>query len=97
MSTPSEKYLRGIPTKPYDLLEEILFILGFILIVVAILAAAVGSPDYPTLKAQDIANLQPVEYLKTCTDILAGHASIQDYGPPYNADTAIPSVFWELS
>ena len=87
MNTPSKSYLRGIPTKPYDLLKEILIILAFVVIVIVILAAVLGSPDYPSVRGEDVAKLQPVTYLKTCADILAGNSSIQNYGPPYNPDT----------
>jgi hypothetical protein len=97
MSTPSERYLRGIPTRPYDLLKEILVILAFVLVVVVILAAVLGSPDYPPVKGEDVAKLQPITYLKTCTDILAGNSSIQDYGPPYNPDTTNSQRFLGIS
>lgn len=88
MSTPSEVYLRDIPKKRYDLLKEGLIVLGVVLVLIVVLASIFGSPDYPTVRGEDVAKLQPVNYLKTCTDILAGNASIQDYGPPYNADTS---------
>jgi hypothetical protein len=87
MSTPSGVYLRGIPTKPYDLLKELLIISGFVLVMIVVLSVVMGSPDYPTVRGEDVAKLQPVTYLTTCTDILSGNASIQDYGPPYNSDT----------
>jgi hypothetical protein len=87
MDTPSRLYLRGIPTKPYDLVKEVLILLAFVFVVVIILAAVLGSPDYPTVKGEDVATFQPVTYLKACTDILAGNSSIQNYGPPYNSDT----------
>jgi hypothetical protein len=88
MPTPSEVYLSGIRTKPYDIIKEGLIILAFIFIVIVVLAVIFGSPDYPTLRGEDIAKLQPIEYLKTSADILAGNASIQNYGPPYNSDVS---------
>ncbi len=88
MSTPSEVYLGDIPKKRYDLLKEGLIILGVVLVLIVVLAGLFGSPDYPTVRGEDVAKLQPVNYLKTCADILVGNASIQDYGPPYNADTS---------
>ena len=86
MSTPSQKYLEGIPQKPYDLLKEGLLILALVLVVLIVLAAVLGSPDYPTIKGQDVAKDQPIEYLTTAANILAGNSSIQNYGPPYNSD-----------
>jgi hypothetical protein len=88
MSTPSEVYLKGIPNKPYDLIKEGLIILALVVVLVVVLATIFGSPDYPTVRGEDVAKIQPINYLKTAADILAGNASIQDYGPPYNADTS---------
>lgn len=34
-----------------------------------------------------MAQRQPIAYLKTSANILAGNSSIQDYGPPYTPDT----------
>ena len=87
MSIKFEEYTRGIPTKPYDLLKEGLIVLAVIAVVVLVLAGIFSSPDYPTIKAEDVAKNQPAAYLLACADILAGNSSIQDYGPPYNADT----------
>ena len=86
---PAEKEIifRKIPTKPYDLFKEGLIVLAILSAIVLILAGVFSSPDYPTLRAQDIAEIRPVAYLGTCANILAGNSSIQDYGPPYNPDT----------
>jgi hypothetical protein len=86
MNKRSEKYLSGIPMKPYDLLKEVLIMLAVIAIIVIVLASVLGSPDYPTVRAEDVANLQPVAYLETSATILAGNSSIQYYGPPYTED-----------
>ncbi len=86
MSKRTEKYLSGVPMKRYDLLKEILIVLAVIAVIVIVLASVLGSPDYPTVSAQDVANLQPIAYLQTSATILAGNSSIQNYGPPYTAD-----------
>ncbi len=86
MSRSSDQYLRGVPTKPYDLLREGLIVLAVIAVVVVVLAIALGAPEVPTVNGQDVATKQPVAYLKTCADILSGASSLQDYGPPYTAD-----------
>jgi hypothetical protein len=86
MTKRSEEYIKGIPTKPYDLLREGLIFLGVIVIVILLLASVLGSPDYPTVRGEDVAKIQPVAYLKTCANILAGNSSIQNYGPPYTPD-----------
>ncbi len=87
MSRPSEGYLKDIPTKPYDLLREGLLLLGLWGGVILVLAALLGSPDYPTVRSQDVARRQPLAFLKTSANILAGKSSLQDYGPPYSPDT----------
>ena len=55
--------------------------------VVIVFAATVGSPDYPTVKGADVANLQPIAFTQTAATILAGQSSLQTYGPPYTNDT----------
>jgi hypothetical protein len=86
MSARSDENLRGVPMKPYDLIREGLIVFGIIFVLVVVLALVFSSPDYPTVKAQDVANLQPVTYLQTCANILAGNSSLQQYGPPYTSD-----------
>ena len=86
MSKRTDEYLSGVPMKPYDLLREILIVLAIIAVIVIVLASVLGSPDYPTVRAQDVANLQPIAYLQTGATILAGNSSIQHYGPPYTED-----------
>jgi hypothetical protein len=81
------EYMKGIPTKPYDLIKEGLIVLGVIAVVVIILAAVFSSPDYPTITAEDVASRQPLAYVTTCANILAGNSGVQDYGPPYSPDT----------
>lgn len=88
MSTRSEETLRGIPTRPYDLLLEGLVILALVLALVVVLAILFGSPDYPTVRAQDVARVQPVALVRTAAGMLAGTSRLDGYGPPYTADRA---------
>jgi hypothetical protein len=88
MSKRTEDYLRGVPMKPYDLLREGLIVLGIVATIVTVLAAIFSSPDYPTVRGEDVAKLQPIAYLRTTANILAGNSSIDGYGPPYTNDTA---------
>ncbi len=87
MSKTSDENLRGIPMKPYDLIREGLIAVGFLAVVVIVLAILFRPPDYPPVRGEDVATRQPIAYLATCVDILAGNSGLQDYGPPYNADT----------
>ncbi len=88
MSRTSEENLRGISMKPYDLIREGLIVLCFIAAVIIVLAIFWPPPDYPTVRGIEVATRQPIAYVKTAADILAGNASLQDYGPPYTADAA---------
>jgi hypothetical protein len=87
MSKRTDAYFRGIPMKPYDLLREGLIVFLIVAVVVVVVSAVLSSPDYPTVRGEDVANSQPLAFLKTSADILAGNSSIQDYGPPYTSDT----------
>jgi len=86
MSKQSETNLRGIPMRPYDMLREGLIVLGFIAILAILLAAIFSSPDYPTVRGEDVAKIQPLAFLQTTANILAGNSEIQTYGPPYTSD-----------
>jgi hypothetical protein len=94
MSQRTDEYLRGVPLMPYDLLREGLTALLIVALVVVALAAIFSSPDYPPVRSEDVARLQPVAYLKTSASFLAGTSGIDGYGPPYTNDTAnAQSVF----
>jgi hypothetical protein len=88
MSKKSEATLRGIPMRPYDLLREGLIVLAILAVIIVVLAVVFRSPDYPTVRGEDVAKVQPIAYLKTAANILAGNSSIEGYGPPYTSDTA---------
>ncbi len=49
-------------------------------------AAFFSSPDYPPVRGQDVAHRQPLAYLRTSAETLAGQSSLQTYGPPYTGD-----------
>lgn len=86
MSRRSDEYQAGVPQKPYDLLFEGLIVLGVVLVIVIVLAAVIGSPDYPTVRAADVATIQPIAFDQTAAGILSGQSSLQTYGPPYTSD-----------
>lgn len=88
MSVRSERTLKGIPTKPYDLLLEGLAVFALVVALVVALAVLFGAPDYPTVRAQDVARDQPVALLRTAAGFLAGTSDLSHYGPPYTPDNA---------
>jgi hypothetical protein len=81
----ADENLRGVPTKHYDLLREGIIVLAFVAVVVIVLAAAFGSPDYPTVNGENVARNQPISYLKTTVGILLQNdvSGVSGYGPPY--------------
>lgn len=88
MNRDAAAYLEGIPQKPYDLLREGIIVFCVVLVLVLLLAIGFGSPDYPTVRGEDVAQRQPLAFLKTTANILAGNSSLEGYGPPYTPDTA---------
>ena len=88
MGQKSDENLHGVPMNPYDLIREGMIVFGILAALIFVLAIVLGSPDYPTVRAEDIANRQPIAYLKTSANILAGNSEIQNYGPPYTRDNA---------
>jgi hypothetical protein len=87
MTKRTDAYFRNVPMKPYDLLAEGLIVLLVVAVIAVVLASVFGSPDYPTVRGEDVANRQPLAFVETSANILAGNSSIQDYGPPYTPDT----------
>ena len=61
MSQKSEENLRGVPMNPYDLIREGLIVFGVLAVLIFVLAIVLGSPDYPTVRAEDVANRQRSE------------------------------------
>lgn len=88
MSARSDRTLRGIPTRPYDLLLEGILVLALVVGLVVVLAALFGSPDYPAVRAQAVAREQPLAFVRTSASILAGSSELSSYGPPYTHDPA---------
>ena len=72
MSKRTEAYLQNVPMKPYDLVREGLIVLVIVAVVVVVVAAVLSSPDYPTVRAEDVANRQPIAFVETSANILAG-------------------------
>lgn len=85
MSVLSEKNLRGIPMKPYDMVREGLIVFGGILIVVLCLAAFWGFPgkNFAPLTIKEVATKAPVAFLQRTVSYFSGTSGLQTYGPPY--------------
>jgi hypothetical protein len=78
-------YYGGIRMVPYDLLKEVTVALAGSLVVVLVLAAVLSSPDVPSATIQSWAQADPVDFVTTATNELAGATTVANYGPPYNS------------
>jgi hypothetical protein len=69
----------------YDLLKELTVALGVIGVLVLVLGAALSSPDVKPDTIQRWAQDDPVDFVTTATNELAGSSVSAQYGPPYNS------------
>lgn len=86
MSVRSDEYLKNVPMKSYDLVKEGLIVLGIVGAIIVVLAVIFGSPDYPTVTIRAAAINEPLTYLETSANFLAGRSDLDGYGPPYTKD-----------
>jgi hypothetical protein len=80
-----DEYYRGIRMVPYDLVKELILALAGLGIVVLVIAAALSSPNVPTVTIQQWANTDPVDFVTTATGELGGSTTSAGYGNPYNS------------
>jgi hypothetical protein len=83
-------------TVPYDLLKELAVAMGVITVLVVGLAAVLSSPDIKPDTIQRWAHEDPVDFVTTSTNELAGASLSAAYGPPYNNGTASIQSWWIL-
>jgi hypothetical protein len=86
--TASEGPTSTIRTVPYDLLKEVAIAMVACLVLVIVLAAALSSPDVPSVTIQSWAQADPVDFTTTAANELAGSTTSAGYGAPYNATDA---------
>jgi hypothetical protein len=86
MSELSDKYMRGIPMKPYDMVREGLIVLTGMATVIVVLAAVWGFPHIPPLTMKEVATKAPLAFTKRTLSYFTGKAGLQTYGPPYTND-----------
>jgi hypothetical protein len=78
----------AIRTVPYDLLKEVAIAMVACLVLVVVLAAALSSPDVPSVTIQSWAQADPVDFTTTATNELAGTTTTAGYGAPYTSADA---------
>ena len=80
-----DAYYHGIRMVRYDLLKELAVATTVMLVVVLALAALLSSADIPPLTVQKWAQDDPVDFVATATNELAGTSTSAGYGAPYNS------------
>jgi hypothetical protein len=83
-------------TVRYDLLKELAVAMGVITVLVIGLSAVLSSPDIKPDTIQRWAQEDPVGFVTTSTNELAGASLSGQYGPPYNNGTASIQSWWIL-
>ena len=74
-------------TVPYDLIKEIAIAMVVSLIVILGLAIVLSSPDVSSVTIQSWSTSDPLDFVTTGNDELAGASTTANYGPPYNNGT----------
>ena len=78
-------YYRGVRMAPYDLLKELAIAMVATLAIVLVLSAVLSSPDAPSATIQSWAKAEPLDFVTTAANELAGRSTVANYGPPYNS------------
>lgn len=89
-------YYRDVRMVPYDLIKELVLASLAVLIVVVVLAAALSSPDVPSLTIARWSKEDPVDFVTTAAGELSGSSNIAQYGPPYNSGDGSVQHLWFL-
>jgi hypothetical protein len=84
MGQTQEEYYRGVRMVPYDLVKELAIALGVIGVLTVVLAAFLSSPDVPPVTIATWSQTDPVDFVSTARDELAGASTSAGYGQPYN-------------
>jgi hypothetical protein len=80
---PAASTWRG-PTRPFDLVKELVIALVAVSVVVVALAAVFSSPDEPGVTIQRWARADANDFVATSTTELDGTSTSASYGAPYN-------------
>lgn len=80
-----DEYYRGIRTIPYDLVRELFLALAGVGVLTIVIAAVLSSPDVSPVTIANWAQSDPVDFVTTSTNELAGATTSAGYGAPYNS------------
>jgi hypothetical protein len=89
-------YYRDVRMVPYDLIKELVLASLAVLVVAVVLAAALSSPDVPSLTIARWSKEDPVDFVTTAVAELSGSSTSAQYGPPYNSGDSSVQQLWFL-
>lgn len=84
MGETQQAYYRGVRMVRYDLVKELVLALAGVGILALLAAAVLSSPDVPPVTVAAWAQNDPVDFVTTATNELAGSTTSAGYGNPYN-------------
>jgi hypothetical protein len=86
MGATQDEYYRGVRMVPYDLVKELVLALAGIGILGIAAAAILSSPDVAPVTIAAWSQSDPVDFVTTATNELAGSTTSAGYGNPYNTN-----------
>jgi hypothetical protein len=92
MGATQDEYYRGVRMVPYDLVKELFLALAGVGVLALLAALILSSPDVSPVTIANWAQSDPVDFVTTATNQLAGASTSAAYGNPYN--TAGPGQSW---
>jgi hypothetical protein len=92
MGATQDEYYRGVRMVPYDLVKELFLALAGVGVLALLAALILSSPDVSPVTIANWAQSDPVDFVTTATNELAGASTSAAYGNPYN--TAGPGQSW---
>jgi len=92
MGATQDEYYRGVHMVPYDLVKELFLALAGVGLLALLAALILSSPDVAPVTIANWAQSDPVDFVTTATNELAGSSTSAAYGNPYN--TVGPGQSW---
>jgi len=84
MGATQEEYYRGVRMVPYDLVKELFIALAGVGVLALLAALILSSPDVAPVTIANWSQSDPVDFVTTATNELAGSSTSAAYGNPYN-------------
>jgi hypothetical protein len=92
-----DEYYRGVRMVPYDLVKELAIALAVVGVIALGVTAILSSPDVPPVTIAAWSQSDPVDFVATATDELAGTTTSAGYGEPYNSTAGAAQAWGPIS